>query len=235
MSNCPGCDSSSNTYSRCNPPVSSNCVFYQGDSATCEHDTNFKICKGNSLSDVQLDLFTEICNLKGSLVVTDIQFPCSQSWDAIRDSNEKTVHNLLLDITTLQCTYTQYVDTLNKLVDGQTIEIYGKNAIDPYVEVCLKCCGETECNNSSNLHLSEALNKITSCICTLSGRTTGLERTEATNSARISVLETKVIELENKIDSLIRSNININQNILMIINAINTQLGTSLTPVSGLE
>ena len=60
MSNCPGCDSSSTTYSRCNPPVSTNCVFYQGKSEVCKNDETFTICKGENLSDQQLRIFEKL-------------------------------------------------------------------------------------------------------------------------------------------------------------------------------
>ena len=92
MSNCPGCDNSSTTYSRCNPPVSTNCVFYQGPTKICENDTSFSICKGDVLSNVQEILFEGICDLKAAINVSDIQFECSHDWVV---SNKKTLHTLL--------------------------------------------------------------------------------------------------------------------------------------------
>jgi len=185
MSNCPGCDNSSTTYSRCNPPVSTNCVFYQGPTKICENDTSFSICKGDVLSNVQEILFEGICDLKELINVSDIQFTCSPGWIS---SNQKTLHKLLEEITKLDCEYNTIVDGLNLLVQGQTSTVYNNiPVIDPFVEVCLGCCVTPSgaCNTPSVLHLSDALNKIASCICNLRARVEAAEskaNTAFTNS-----------------------------------------------------
>ena len=177
MINCPGCDNSSTTYTRCNPPISTNCVFYQGPTKICENDTSFSICKGDNLNKVQESLFKAICDLKGDIIVSDIQFTCSDSWKT-KTSDQKTLHKLLEDITQLDCEYNTIVDGLNLLVQGQTSTVYNNiPVIDPFVEVCLGCCvtPSVACNTPSVLHLSDALNKIASCICNLKARVEAAE------------------------------------------------------------
>ena len=219
MSNCPGCDNSSTTYTRCNPPISTNCVFYQGPTKICENDTSFSICKGDVLSNVQEILFEGICDLKGDIIVSDIQFTCSDSWKT-KTSDQKTLHKLLEDITQLDCEYNTIVDGLNLLVQGQTSTVYNNiPVIDPFVEVCLGCCvtPSVACNTPSVLHLSDALNKIASCICNLRAR---VEAAETKANTAFSNAE-QALDLYENLDSkycILNSQINqvvnyINQNI----------------------
>ena len=156
MENCPGCNNSSTTYTRCNPPVSTNCVFYQGESIVCENDNTFTICKGDSMSAIQADIFNKICTLTGDINVTSIKFPCSlqDAWE----SKNKTVLDLLQYMVNIQCAQQTSITDL-------TIAL---PLVDPIVSVCLQCCG-IPCG-SPTVHLSEALTNIISCICTLKGQ-----------------------------------------------------------------
>ena len=224
MSNCPGCDNSSTTYTRCNPPVSTNCVFYQGPTKICENDTSFSICKGDVLSNVQEILFEGICDLKELINVSDIQFACSDSWKT-KTSDQKTLHKLLEDITQLDCEYNTIVDGLNLLVQGQTSTVYNNiPVIDPFVEVCLGCCVTPSgaCNTPSVLHLSDALNKIASCICNLRARVDAAE-TKANNAF------TKADQALDLYESLDSKYCILNSQINQVVNYINQNIkGTQL-------
>lgn len=151
MSNCPGCNNSSTTYSRCNPPQSSNCTFYQGDSLTCAADETFKVCKGDNLTDIQQVIFNKICELAGNINIQSVEFPCSLQ-DAWEDQ-DPTILNLLQYMVEIQCEQKSLIETLQE----------NQSTLDPQVEICLECCGES-CG-SGKLLLSEALNKIVSCLC----------------------------------------------------------------------
>lgn len=169
MSNCPGCDSSSTTYTRCNPPVSTNCVFYQGKSQVCKNDETFTICKGDNMSDLQQVIFEKICTLIGDIDITTVQIPTCfyDAWNAEHPKeSDKTLLELLAFMLNAQCEYQKSVDILNKLVDKQTGTVLTNiPVIDPYVNVCLACCSPSGCQTSVTLHLSEALQKIVDCIC----------------------------------------------------------------------
>jgi hypothetical protein len=149
---CPGCDNSSTTYTRCNPPVSTNCVFYQGDTKTCQSDTTFTICKGENMSDLQEKIFTKICALNASIDVTSIEFPCSlqDAWN----NEDPTLLNLLQYIVDRQCEQNQAIQELG-------IDI---SKIDPLVTVCLECCSDKKCGTTQML-LSQALKDIIECLC----------------------------------------------------------------------
>jgi len=163
MSNCPGCDNSSTTYSRCNPPVSTNCVFYQGESKVCPHDDTFTICKGDNLSNVQLDIFNKVCELAGDLNITSIEFPCSLQ-DAWEDQ-DPTILNLLQYMVDIQCEQKTLLEEVASYVNNKT-PVGGIKIIDPFVKVCLACC-TPGCTTDTPvvLLLSEALEAMVTCIC----------------------------------------------------------------------
>lgn len=144
-------DSSSTTYSRCNPTVSSNCVLYQGTTLTCPSDNTFTVCKGDVMSEVQETLFNKICQLNGNIDVKEIRFPCSlqDAWNL----QDKTILNLLSYLAELSCTQKTAIESLGAQIQN----------INPVVDICLQCCGD-ECG-STELLLSDALNKIVECLC----------------------------------------------------------------------
>lgn len=222
MSNCPGCDNSSTTYSRCNPPVSTNCVFYQGDSKVCPNDTTFTICKGDNLSKQQLSIFNKICSLIGNIDITTIEIPICfyESWNAQNPrESDKTILNLLEYMLDVQCEQKQLIDSVNSQLP----------TLNPQVEVCLACC-TPGCTTDTPvvLLLSEALAAIVSCVCTA--------KTTAENALTIAqdafyqsdiVLKTQVDAQQLLITSLLQQNIAI-QTRLCKIEKYFQNLGTEL-------
>ena len=206
MSNCPGCDNSSTTYSRCNPPVSTNCVFYQGESKVCSNDTTFTICKGDNLSNVQLDIFDKVCKLSGAIDVTKIQLPlcAKEGWE----TNDPTILNLLKYILDLQCQQKTLLEEVDSYVNNKTI-VGSEKTIDPFVKVCLACC-TPGCTTDTPvvLLLSEALAAIVSCVCTA--------KTEAANAltianealSSVNILQGQISNLNKAVCNLNGSNAN---------------------------
>lgn len=176
MSDCIGCDNSNTTYSRCNPPVSTNCVFYQGDSKTCEHDPGFSICKGDNLSNVQGEIFDKICQLIGDTDVSTVNIPCllEPAWI----DQDKTILNYFNYILEVACTQKQAITEINDSI----------TTVDPLVSVCLKCCEGSSCN-TPQIRLSEALEKIINCLCEAKARITSLEET-------VKILETDLDDVK---------------------------------------
>lgn len=162
MSNCPGCDNSSTTYSRCNPPVSSNCTFYQGESLTCDNDATFKVCKGDSLTDVQKTIFEKVCELAGNVNIESIEFPCSLQ-DAWEDQ-DPTILNLLKYMVDIQCQQKTLLEEVDSYVNNKTT-VGGIKTIDPFVEVCLTCCAPEGTCGTTTMLLSQALEDMIKCIC----------------------------------------------------------------------
>lgn len=162
MSNCPGCDNSSTTYTRCNPPVSTNCVFYQGESKVCPHDETFTICKGDNLSNVQLDIFNKVCELAGDIDVTKIDLPlcAKEGWE----SNDDSILSLLKYMLDLQCQQKALLEEVDSYVNNKTT-VGGIKTIDPFVEVCLTCCAPEGTCGTTTMLLSQALEDMIKCIC----------------------------------------------------------------------
>lgn len=188
---CTNCsDNSSLTYSRCNPPVSTNCVFYQGESKVCASDNTFTVCKGDNLSDVQSAIFDKICAIAGEVNITSIEFPCSLQ-DAWEDE-DPTILNLLQYMVTIQCEQKSSIDDIKTDL----------GTLDPIVSVCLECC-EPGCGTAS-IQLSQALNKIIECICNV--KTTAEQALENSNAALYAANETLAAKVEAQkilIDSLV--------------------------------
>lgn len=185
---CPGCDTSSTTYTRCNPPVSTNCVFYQGQTLNCPSDSTFTVCKGENMSDVQKTIFDKICALSGKIDVTSIQFPCSlqTAWT----SQDKTILDLLQYMINVQCSQNELLTTLDQHVNTR-VEVNGIKTIDPYVEVCLACCGDSSCSGTTTVLLSQALESIITCLCNA--------RTEAANALAQATIARETVNLLNGI------------------------------------
>lgn len=195
MSNCPGCDNSSTTYSRCNPPLSSNCTFYQGDSLTCPSDATFRVCKGDNLTVIQEAIFDKVCKLSGAIDVKTIDLPLcvKEAWD----QNNGTILNLLEYMLDIQCEQQQFINSL----DLQNI--------NPFVKVCLACC-TPGCTTDTPvvLLLSEALDKIVTCLCV--AKTTAdlaLKTAQDAFYQSDTVLKTQIDQQQIIINSLVNQNI----------------------------
>lgn len=152
---CPGCDNSSTTYTRCNPPVSTNCVFYQGETLTCKYDTSFQICKGDNLNNVQETIFGKICDITNEINVSslDIKFPCDSN------KNPTKINLLLKDVANATCVNTTAISDLKS----------GLLTVNPLVtKPCLPCCPSSACPTTpSGVLLSDALEILAECICNI--------------------------------------------------------------------
>jgi hypothetical protein len=181
-------------------------VFYQGESKVCSNDTTFTICKGDNLSNVQLDIFDKVCKLSGAIDVTKIQLPlcAKEGWE----TNDPTILNLLKYILDLQCQQKTLLEEVDSYVNNKTI-VGSQKTIDPFVKVCLACC-TPGCTTDTPvvLLLSEALAAIVSCVCTA--------KTTAENALTIAqdafyqsdtVLKTQVLEQQLLINSLVIQNV----------------------------
>jgi len=186
MKDCLNCaDNSSTTYSVCSPPVSTNCVFYQGASKECSEDTTFTICKGQNMSSVQETIFNKICELIGDINITSVEFPGSlqDGWK----NQDPTILNLFVYLTQIACSQKADIASLSTSILN----------INPSVDVCLQCCGD-ECGSVKML-LSDALNKIVDCLCSAKAQITTLQ-------TEVDVLNTSYNGLQSQITNLVNFN-----------------------------
>jgi hypothetical protein len=149
---CPSCsENSSTTYSRCNPPVSTNCVFYQGKDLTCPHDESFAICKGQNMSAVQEEIFNRICQLIGDTDVTEVNIPCTL--EVAWNDQDKTILNLFNYVLQVQCAQKEQIAGLG--TDALTV--------NSFITINKPCdCG---CNCTTTVTLTQAFNDIITCLC----------------------------------------------------------------------
>jgi len=183
---CKDCaENSSYTYSRCNPLVSSQCVSYQGDTKECISDTNFKICKGEIMSNVQEAIFDKICSLSGQVDVSQVVIPACliEAWD----KQDLTILNLFNLALEQECLLKAQIDTLTAELDYNNPIIKGLNF----------CCCSVDCNTSTaEIRLSDALTQIIECVC--NAKAQAEQALSLANSAQDSVnaLQTQIDALE---------------------------------------
>jgi hypothetical protein len=153
---CPSCsENSSTTYSRCNPPVSTNCVFYQGKDLTCPHDESFAICKRQNMSAVQEEIFNRICQLIGDTDVTEVNIPdcLKDAWD----NDDLTILNLFNFILDQQCVLKNSIDAVG--TEGLTV--------DSLITIYNPCPTNCQCEDipTVTIKLKDALNDMITCLC----------------------------------------------------------------------
>ena len=153
---CPSCsENSSTTYSRCNPPVSTNCVFYQGKDLTCPHDESFAICKGQNMSAVQEEIFNRICQLIGDTDVTEVKIPdcLKDAWD----NDDLTILNLFNFILDQQCVLKNSINS----VETEWL------TVDSLITIYNPCPTNCQCEDipTVTIKLKDALNDMITCLC----------------------------------------------------------------------
>jgi hypothetical protein len=163
---CPSCsENSSTTYSRCNPPVSTNCVFYQGKDLTCPHDESFAICKRQNMSAVQEEIFNRICQLIGDTDVTEVNIPdcLKDAWD----NDDLTILNLFNFILDQQCVLKNSIDAVG--TEGLTV--------DSLITIYNPCPTNCQCEDipTVTIKLKDALNDMITCLCNARAQIKDLE------------------------------------------------------------
>lgn len=200
---CKNCsENSSLTYSRCNPPLSSNCTFYQGDSLECVNDTTFSICKGDSMTSVQIEMFNRICQLIGDTDASKVLIPiCLQTaWN----NSDLTVLNLFNLVLTNACDLqTQITNLGNNLT-----------TINPTVTVrnITNCCNGC----TVELSLSDALNNIITEICNLKASVTALQENLLVIEEDLSVVKSNYESFNTFMAKQTLLNISLQSNIVTI-------------------
>jgi len=213
MKDCLNCaDNSSTTYSVCSPPVSTNCVFYQGASKECSEDTTFTICKGQNMSSVQETIFNKICELIGDINITSVEFPGSlqDGWK----NQDPTILNLFVYLTQIACSQKADIASLSTSILN----------INPSVDVCLQYYGD-ECGSVKML-LSDALNKIIDYLCSAKAQITTLQ-------TEVDVLNTSYNGLQSQITNLVNFNtaqVALNISLQTRLSCVETRLNNKRIP-----
>ncbi len=193
--NCQNCsDSSSTTYSRCSPPLSTNCLFYQGEAKTCGDD--FYICKGENMSDIQSRIFDKICSISNLTDVSTIIIPAClvEAWD----NNDITVLNLFNLALSASCSLQEQINNV----------ITAQETLNPTVTI--RQVTNCACNNCTvQIKLSDALNNIITEICALKATVSFLQTQVNTVEAAYTGLQDQLTALATFNSNQILTNIDL--------------------------
>ena len=171
----------SNNQSENCSPISSNCVIWQGPNLPC-----INLCKGDSVSDVVYKMAEELCTLKDSIGLTDIDLQCLLQVCQTTPEPTKTLANILQLLVDKVCCLS---DIVNNIPDPGT----------PYVEPTLNLPACLQYSNGvggsvTQLVLSQYVLRIATFLCVL-------DQTVTTNNTAtiqaLSSLNTRVTILEN--------------------------------------
>lgn len=160
-------------------PVSSNCVTWQGPDLPC-----LNLCKGDSVSDVVYKVAVEICNLKDSIGLTDIDLTCLlQVCNATPEPTKTLARILELLISKVCC--------LSDIVDN--IPPPGSNYVEPTLSLpsCLQYSNGSG-GSVTQLILSQYVLRIATVLCSIN-------TTVSTHTGQISQLQADVLALQNPI------------------------------------
>lgn len=131
-------------------PVSSNCVVWQGPDLQC-----LSLCKGDSVSDVVYKLAMEICELKDTIGLTDIDLTCLVQVCQTTPQPAKTLTNILTLLVNKVC-------CLSDIVKG--IPKPGTPYVEPTISLT-SYCSELTGGVLTSLVLSDLVKRIATVLC----------------------------------------------------------------------
>ena len=97
----------SNTEKEMCSPISSNCVIWQGPDLPC-----INLCKGDTVSDVVYKVADEVCTLKDSIGLSDVDLTCLLQVCSTTPEPVKTLTNILDLLVSKVCCLNDIVDNL---------------------------------------------------------------------------------------------------------------------------
>lgn len=158
-------------------PVSSNCVTWQGPDLLC-----LNLCKGDSVSDVVYKMAVEICTLKDSIGLTDLDITCLLQVCSTTPQPVKTLSNILELLVSKVCCLSDIVKNL---------PAPGSNYVEPVLNLssCLQYPNGSG-GTVTQLILNQYVLRIATFLCSVN-------TTVNTNTGAIATLQLKVFNLEN--------------------------------------
>lgn len=158
-------------------PTSSNCVIWQGPNLPC-----INLCKGDTVSDVVYKLAEEVCILKDSIGLSNIELTCLIQVCQTTPEPAKTLTNILELLISKVCCLSDIVNNI-------------PNSGTPYVEptlnlpACLQYPNGTGGTVTQLLHSQYTL-RIATVLC-------AINTTVNTHTSQINDLQGRVLILEN--------------------------------------
>lgn len=183
--------------------ISSNSVIWQGPDLPCIH-----LCKGDTVSDVVYKLAEEICALKASLDLSDIDISCLLTICSTTAQPALTLANILeLLINKVCCLNDILNNNLSNIgyINGRTEDSYTEPMLD--LPACLQYPNGTG-GTVTQLILSEYTLRIATVLCSIN--------TIVTNQG------TQIIDLNNRITALENPSVIVPQLYSCLLGSVNT-------------
>ena len=163
-------------------PISSNCVIWQGPDLSC-----INLCKGDSVSDVVYKLATELCTLKDSANLSDLDFTCIVDLCDGTPEPERTLAAVLqLIMDGICCSVGQLTSSTNSLT-SRTSNLYVEP--DLILPECLQYIDPATGLPVTTLKLSDYAVLTAQSLC-------DLRTTVSTQTNQILDLQVRVTSLE---------------------------------------
>lgn len=164
-------------------PVSSNCVTWQGPDIPC-----INLCKGDSVSDIVYKLADELCTIKASTDLSDIDFNCILTLCGNTPEPELTIAAVFqVIIDGLCCSVEGLTEVTNGLTD-KTNDLYTEPTLT--LPACLQYISPETGLPVTTLVLSEYVLNLASAFCSL-------KATVDSHTVQISNQEIRIQVLEN--------------------------------------
>jgi len=132
-------------------PISSNCVLWQGPDLPC-----LNLCKGDTVSDVVYKIAVEVCELKSSIGLSDLDLTCLVKVCQTTPEPSKTLSNILELLINKVC-------CLSDIVAG--IPISGTPYVEPTISLTLYCTELTAGGALTSLLHSDLTKRIATVLC----------------------------------------------------------------------
>jgi hypothetical protein len=166
-------------------PVSSNCVIWQGEDLSC-----INLCNGDTISDVVYKLAVELCAMKSTLNLTDLDLKCLVDNCLLCPDPEKTLGSVLQLLIDKVCTIQELVDLL------------GSGTTDEVIVRVAQCFKETFRDSNGDYHndqpISEYVKAIAVKVCDHTTALSLLSSTDVSLQNQIDGQGVRITSLENK-------------------------------------
>ena len=164
-------------------PVSSNCVTWQGPDIPC-----INLCKGDSVSDIVYKLADELCTIKASTDLTDIDFNCILTLCGNTPEPELTIAAVFQVIIDGLCCSVEGLTSVTDGLTSRTSDLYTEPTLT--LPLCLQYVSPETGLPVTTLVLSEYVLNLASAFCSLKATVDG-------HTVQISNQEVRIQALEN--------------------------------------
>lgn len=153
------------------------------------------ICEGDSLTAVQEVIITKLCELVGETDMSTVVLP--DCFIAAFGSEDKTILNFISFLLETACNQQGEIDAL-------------PTTNNPVVSLQYSCCADNPCITNTTVTLSEHIQNVLTCLCTLKDTVDTLESTVDDLNTQVDSLSTQLNSLNTTVNKIITGITNAN-------------------------